>query len=384
MDRMIKISRGGLIDFEFHKVINSIPYLLPIKNNKIINLRTLEVSERLKTHNFTFECPVDFKQSEDLCMIHNFMSDICTNKEDLLEYLQRLLGYCLTGEISEKCFFIWYGPEADNGKSTLINILSTILGLMFNTISEDALKKGNNNNTPNSHTEELRPLIGSRCISLPEAKDSLEFNTSRLKSITGNDDISFRPIGKETIKIKALCKIIIPTNGMPKFDIDNAMMNRLKLMPFNAKFKKNPEIGEYKADDELVYDIMHKYLDLVFTWICIGASQWYKYGLTNPPDSVIEAKSGYIKDINPICDFADEMLEKTDISTRILFKDLYDCYKSYCDKNKTKPLSQKLFSYNMTLKFGANSKNNVGGKIYFYGLQIITEQYDPNILDSFN
>ena len=116
-------------DEEFETRLNKIPHLLPIKVGRIVNLKTLEVRERTREDFFSFELSVDYNcnKQDSHPNASKFFEEICCGNAELTNYLKRLLGYCLTGETSERSLFIWWG-EGMNGKSTVIDILKKILG----------------------------------------------------------------------------------------------------------------------------------------------------------------------------------------------------------------------------------------------------------------
>jgi putative DNA primase/helicase len=131
-------------DDEFESKINSEKFITPIKNGKVIDLRTKEIRTREKTDFFSFECPV--KLVEDTSMALKFLDSLSGGQKDHTDYLIRLCGYFMTGDVSHRGFYISWGVGC-NGKSSLINILKSILGKFFVSISEDVFIKKDKNTT---------------------------------------------------------------------------------------------------------------------------------------------------------------------------------------------------------------------------------------------
>ena len=166
------------INEEFEsKILNRTKYELPIKNGKVINFKTLEIRDRNIEDFWSFECPVEFlRQCEgnqtNLDCVQKFFNDICCGDTDLIDYHQRLWGYLLTGEVSDRSIHIFHGNGC-NGKSSIVNIHRKILSNFSVSLSEDiTLKKVGRGASP-----ELMDLLYSRCGSLPESDKKEELNS---------------------------------------------------------------------------------------------------------------------------------------------------------------------------------------------------------------
>jgi phage/plasmid-associated DNA primase len=163
---------------------------------------------------------------------------------------------------------------------------------------------------------------------------NLKFDDNRIKEITGNDYVAFRAIQSQTVKIKTQSKLLIPTNGMPTFNADQAMVNRFKLVPFDAVFSKTPNKleGEYLEDSELVESLKTTRLSELFTWLCQGAKAWYENGLATP-DLVKKTTTDYIGAIDPLTRFISEKLELVKTGDqRTTGGDLYKAYKDFLEE----------------------------------------------------
>jgi len=253
-------------DGKFEEKLNKNYQYLPIKNNRVINLKTLNIRERKREDYFTVELNVDYITTPILNAELYFKS-LMNNNMDLYNYLQRILGYCITGETMEKSLFVFHGA-GDNGKSALIDILYLILGPFSTALSDKVILK---KNTSNSTTPELVALIHTRVGVLNESNEDSALNAERVKALSGCDTIQCNPKYKDEFMFKPHCKIILCTNNRPTFNsTDLAMVNRLKLVPFEAKFEVNRNNNNY------IEEIKNKYLNEIFTWIAQGAALYYK------------------------------------------------------------------------------------------------------------
>lgn len=332
-----QILTGALkLDDKFEsKILNKSTNELPIKNGNIINLKTLEVRKRIKTDYFSFELDVEYLSNKEKDVskfkekeVLNFMSAICNNDKELIEYHKKLWGYMMTGEITDRAFYIFFG-EGCNGKSSIVNIFKGIMKNFVAQLSEDAIikKKASSGATP-----ELMPLLSARCSLLPESDKGDILNVSRIKTITGDDTIKARNLFQNQIEFKTQSKLILPTNFKPdiKNVDDKALFDRLRLIPFNCKFPKTKENTDY------IENLQLKFLSDFFTYFCHGACEWYITKDLKPCSIMIKEINEYKEDNNIYLKFVnenyisktkafyDELLQPEKPKWRILKSGVYD------------------------------------------------------------
>lgn len=280
-------------DFET-KIMNKSTHELPIKDGKIINLKTLEVRDRTKEDYWSFECPVSFLgEKADLSSVIKFFSDISCGSKDLMDYHRRMWGYLMTGEISDRSLHIFWG-DGCNGKSSIVNILGNIMGKFKCSLSEDVMIK----KTSRGASPELMPLLTARLGCLPESDKREELNSKRVKTITGDDVINARHLFGHPVEFKTQCKPIWATNHKPKINVeDKAILDRLKLVPFLARFEKSSENTRY------INDLQENHLDEFFTWFCIGARDWYSGNELIPCSEMNIEMDKYISENDAVGEF---------------------------------------------------------------------------------
>ena len=314
---------------EFLKKINNIAHLLPIKNNKVINLKTGMTENRISEHYFTFECPVNYIEGE-IPNADKFFLEIMNNNKESAKYLQKCLGYCITGEVKSRCMFICWG-EGSNGKSSVNDLLNLILGPLHVAGSKNVFVK--NENDSSSASPHLIPLIGARICTFCESDKQDKLNESLIKSLTGYDIISARPLYGSTIQFKPICKPIMMTNHKPIFNVDDqAILDRLKYIPFNARFVDNPKKGQYKKDSEFIEKLGNEFLSEVFTWLVKGSIEWYKDNKIIPPECILEETNNYINELDHIGQFIIDKCLIED-NCKIERSRLYEIYMNWCKDN---------------------------------------------------
>ncbi len=129
MRSIFSITKVNLLNPNWKQELDNNADLLPIKNGKIVELKSGTVRERTKEDKFSIECPVSFLDNQDsqFEIVENFLSELFNGNQQMVRYMQTLLGYCLTGHNSERSLFVCWS-EGVNGKGTLSNILKKIIG----------------------------------------------------------------------------------------------------------------------------------------------------------------------------------------------------------------------------------------------------------------
>lgn len=338
-----------LVSIGFTEKLNKIEHLFPIKNGKVIDLRTLGVRPRTMDDMFSIESPVEYLPKETYPVAEEFFKGICCGDKEYIDYLRHFCAYCLSGSIADRSFYILTGSGL-NGKSTLMTILNKILGAFYTPLSEDVMvsfdRKG-------GATPEILPLLYSRLGVLPESKDDVTLNCERVKRLTGSDVLTCRPLYQEEISFETQSKIVLMTNNLPKFNaFDKAMTDRIKILPFNAEFTNNP----------VYVDKLKENIDEIFTYILQGSLDlWKNRNLGTIPCIMREATKGYFKDNDTIALFIEDRCE-TGEDCKVGAKDIYDEYNNWCEVSKQKRMSRQSFSKVLEAKF--EKKRVMNGNVY--------------------
>lgn len=327
-----------LLDKDFKFKINSMSYLLPISNCKVINLKTLKVRDRMLNDYFDFELDVNY--TFNCTKAIDFFTKICNNNKDIINYLQKILGYSITAETTERSIYIFWG-KGSNGKSAIMDLINTVFNKFYQTVDRKVFMKDKNNS---NHTSHLVPLMNCRIACYCESEDGDKLNSGLIKSLTGNDLITCRQLYGEQFTFKPFAKYFILTNNKPQFSAsDSALIDRICFIHFNAKFVDDPKENEFKKDPKLIDELKTKYKDEIFSWICQGAYEYYKLLSKNKrikvPEIIKKAKEEYIKEMDNVMLFINEKCCIDEIS-RIPRTELYNYYinwyKDNIDNNKPK------------------------------------------------
>jgi P4 family phage/plasmid primase-like protien len=381
---VLNFFRHRVIDEEFTSKINiNNHHFLPLAKINL-NLKTGEKSERTKEQYFTKALKFDNIDyinvtDEEYIKVDNFFLDICTGSEAKKKYLQKILGYFISGNVSfGRCFFIFYG-EGRNGKSAIIEVIQQIFDYYCQAIDVSIIIKRGKKNSGQA-SPELEVLdYGLRLAILSETDDNEHLNESLIKNITGYDKISYRGLYKKQKDFRTEAKLCMLTNNKPYFSLSQSMVDRIRFINFKSRFGdddiKFDSLGNkinknyYKADPNLVLQLKTVYIKYVLAWIIEGAKQFFNDEHMNIPDDpeLITENMSYINEMDSYKRFLDEYIIITNNEQdKVLSSRINELYKKFCiDEGipsiKLSKLKQLLLN---DFKFKKNSTN------YFYGMQL--------------
>lgn len=289
-----------------------------------------------------------------------FLFRIMAGNDELIRFLQRAVGYSLTGETVEQCLFILYGHGA-NGKSTFLETMVRLLGDGYaaGTPTETIMLKRFDGGIPN----DIARLKGARFVNVNEVEQGRRMAESKVKQMTGGDTITARFMRGEFFDFIPEYKLWIRANHKPEITgTDNAIWRRIRLIPFEV------EIPPAEQDPYLLDKLKDEYPGIL-TWAVNGCMAWQQDRL-NPPQAVTKATADYREEMDTIGHFLTEKTESAD--SFILVKTLYQAYGAWCEENGDKPITQRIFSRAITEK-GYSSQHTRQGN-GFTGLTLITQR----------
>jgi len=162
-------------------------------------------------------------------------------------FIQRAIGYTLTGNTREQCLFFAYGLGS-NGKSTLLTVLQTILGEYgIGAKPETFMVKKDDGGANN----DVAALMGARGVIAGELEDGKRFAESALKAMTGTDMLTARFLHKEFFDFKPAFKLWLQGNHKPTIrGTDEGIWRRVRLVPFTQTITDDEK--DRTIDDRLL------------------------------------------------------------------------------------------------------------------------------------
>jgi len=334
--------------------------------NGLINLKSGE----LHTHNRDRMCskitPVIFNPESSSQLWESFLARVMGNDTEMLDYLQRVVGYSLCGLTSEQVFFFLHGSGA-NGKSVFIETIQNLLGdYGQGTRTETIMSNGKG--VPN----DIAALAGARFVAANETGERQRFNESLIKDLTGGDTLTARFLRQEFFDFKPEFKLFIRGNHKPVISgTDNGIWRRIHLIPFTE------QITEEEKDPNLLEKLRVE-LSGILAWAVKGCLKWRQHGL-NPPEKVLDAVSEYRTEMDVLGEFITECCVcKDSVTTNAT--DLYKRYQQWCLDTGHSALNTTNFGGRMVTN-GFDKKKS--GTVRYIGVGILSKNVDGlDCLDS--
>jgi putative DNA primase/helicase len=186
------------------------PSLLTIGNGTI-NLRTGKLRHADPDDLITRATYIRYDASAACPRWLQFLGEIFPGDSSLIEFIQRAVGYSLTGDTREQCMFILHGNGA-NGKSTFLETVRRLLGPHATTTPFATFMVQRNVGAPRN---DLAALVGTRLVIASEAGQEASFDEAVIKQVTGQDKIACRYLYGEFFEYTPQFKIWLATNYKP-------------------------------------------------------------------------------------------------------------------------------------------------------------------------
>lgn len=285
---------------------------LPCKGGLVIDLKTLQTKPAEPEDYIKTFCPTVWKPDADCPLFKQFLVDVTLGDQDIVAFLQRLIGYISLGEPMEEIIVILYGPEGRNGKGTLCQILEYVLGPIARTFKAEMLLLQSSTRNAASASPDKAMLEGCRFAIFSEINKGRKIDPSEVKNLSGRDTISCRRLFSNIdLAIRPSHTMVLQTNFLPRAPADDsALWARTVVVPFNAHFTKNPDPDNpnHKLADESLKERLKSESQGILKWIVEGAAIYAEQGL-NIPEQVLLATGEYRRDSDAIAKFFDECCE---------------------------------------------------------------------------
>ncbi|HOK03229.1 MAG TPA: phage/plasmid primase, P4 family [Spirochaetota bacterium] len=277
-----------------------------------------------------------------------FLDYILAGNDELIEYIQKLVGYCLTGSIDQQILPILYGTGS-NGKTTFMKVLEGLLGeyCIYSDISSFVASQ--NSSTRN----DLARMKGSRLVLTTEFEHNQNISEALIKKVTGGEKITCRFLYGEYFDYTPTFKIMMATNYKPRVKgTDEGIWRRIHLIPFTVR------ITEENRKENYAQELLEE-LSGILNWAIEGCLKWQSDKLKKPA-AVEEATSDYRMEMDDLADFLDACCETAD-NSKTRSSELFDAYIRWCYKNDIKDqLTQKAFSKELEERGYRKKRDSMG------------------------
>lgn len=318
------------------------PYLFNVKNGTL-NLETGELQQHNPKDYLSKCADVVYNPTEKEERFDVFINEITEGKKERAEALQRSLGYAMQGKANEECFFVALGTTTRNGKGTLFDTVKGVFGdygtqIDFATLARTGSKDGSR------ATPDVARLRGRRLVLCNEPDKGSCFNEALIKQLTGNNDVTARPMYGDTIEYKPIFKIFITANSMPTIADDSIFeSNRLKIILFNRHFTEEEQDKTLK--DKLRTENAKS---AILNWLLAGYSKYRLFGGLGTTNEMKQLADKYKQENDYIQLYIDERLILYSVddtnAPKTTLKVITEDYKIWCEQmNIQKPLAYKSF-----------------------------------------
>ena len=332
-----------------HRAFDNNTDLFNCKNGTL-NLTTGEFRSHDPRDFITMMSGVTYDPNATCPRWEQFISEVMCNDSDLARYLQKALGYALTGDTSLECLFILYGATSRNGKGTTMETFLKIVGDYGKTSNPEILAAKLGASNSSGPSEEIARLVGARFVNISEPEKKVTFNAALVKRMTGNDTLNARFLHENSFDFRPNFKIFINTNYKPNVnDMVLFESGRLKIIPFKRHFEEQEQDKDLKALFALPENLAG-----IFNWCLEGCHQFRAERLNDPP-AVIEATKAYRDESDRIGQFITDCIEVGEAyEVRTVYA--YNRYKEWCEARGYRAESDKNFNASMQRFFEIKKK----------------------------
>lgn len=287
-----------------------------------------------------------------------FLFDTTGGDSELIDYLHRLSGYCLTGVTHEQTLSFIHGPGG-NGKGTFINAIAGIMGDYHTSASMTTFTASQNER----HSTDIAMLVGARLVTASETEAGKRWDEARVKNLTGGDPITARFMRMDNFTYMPQFKLLFIGNHQPEVrDVDEAMKRRVQMVPFIIK---------PKVRDNFLADKLRAEWPSILGWMIRGCLAWQKTGL-RPPGAVLASTDTYFADEDAVGRWiAERCDEAPDIDA--LTQELFDSWREWANQNGEYVGSLKRFSAALVSRGLRRFRESATRRRGFVGLRVLPQ-----------
>jgi putative DNA primase/helicase len=337
------------------------PWLFNVANGTI-DLKTGNLRPHSREDLLTKIAPVEYLPNATRPMWERFIADVLPDP-DVRRFVQKAVGYSLTGSIREQIMLFLYGTGA-NGKSVLLTVLLWLLGDYGMQATPDVLVA----HGTDRHPTELADLCGKRLVATIEVEEGRQLAESLVKWLTGGDTIRARRLYENHWSFQPTHHIWLVANHRPVVrGQDYALWRRLRLVPFTVTIpeeQRDPDLAE-KLKDEAAG---------ILAWAVEGCLAWQREGL-QAPVGVKVATDTYKSEQDTVGRFiTDKCIEGP--HGRVKAGDLYREYRSWAEAAGERPMTQTAFGTRLGDRGLAREKDRTGW--WWVGLALVTTEHEDD------
>jgi putative DNA primase/helicase len=330
------------------------PMLLNVQTGTI-NLETGDELPHDPKYMLTKMAPVDFDRLATAPRWLTFLDEVFNKDEDLIRFVQKAIGYSMTGSVAEQVVFICYGL-GENGKSSFLNAIRGLLGdyaknTPFSSFEADAHQ--------GAASHDLASLHGARFVTAIESEQDKRLAEARVKAVTGGDPVTCRFLYKDFFTYTPEWAVFFAVNHKPEVrGVDRAIWRRIRLIPFTQSYPKGDKTlaGRLKAESSGILN-----------WALEGLRLYLAEGL-EPPAIVRQAVQEYREEMDILGEFiSEEAVLAKDAS--VMVSPFYSAYVDFSVRRGEKPMTMNRFSRQLVERGFTKEATRKGKQFIGIGLE---------------
>jgi putative DNA primase/helicase len=323
------------------------PWLVGAQNG-VIDLRTGGLRPGRPEDRITLRVRAPFDPEAECPLWDRTIEEIFEGDGSLIAYVDRFIGYSLTGDCREEALAFCWG-EGANGKGTLMNTVGWLFGDLADDLPFSAFELHSRASIPN----DIAKIVGKRFVTASETGETQQLNESRVKALTGRDPVTARFLYGDFFTFQPVAKFWLAANHKPKVNDDSeGFWRRLHLIPFTASF-----IGR---EDKTLKDRLRLEAAGILAREVQGCLAWQREGL-NPPNAVRAATKAYRDEADLLAPFFDARCVLHP-AAKVQASKLFASYQGWCDECQMRDrerLSLRDFGTRLKKQFASDDGRHV-------------------------
>ena len=301
--------------------------------NGTLDLRTGNLRPARREDFITKLTAVPFEPSAACPKFLQFLKWAMRGDEETIAYLQKFIGYALTGDVSEELLAVFVGDGA-NGKSTLLMTLLDLMGDYGGKARSELLVSMQGRD--GAASPDVAALVGKRFVAVSETDDGCLLSEAVIKTVVSNELIAARRLQHAPFYFHPSHKIVLATNHRPRVrGTDNGIWRRLALVPFDATMDDENKVANFREK------VLRPELQGIFAWAVQGCLRWQREGLKTS-ERIREAVSTYRTDMDTVGQWLDERTTP-DAAAVVPLAHLYGDYETWARLERLPALGTRRF-----------------------------------------
>jgi putative DNA primase/helicase len=335
------------------------PFLLNCANGTL-DIRTRELRDHDPADRLTKVTVGAYHPDADQGAWRAFLEQVLPDADER-DYLQRVIGQSVYGQVREHLFPVLIGTGA-NGKGTAYGAMTHALGDYAQVINPDLLMVRERGGIGGP---EMMTLLGARLVIGSETEEGRKLDEATMKRLTGGDELTARRLYSPPVSWRPSHQLVYVTNALPKVKgNDPAVWRRIRVVPFDVVVP--PEDRDPKLPETLAL-----HADAVLAWIIAGHYDYEDNGGMREPASVVRATDGYRAESDAVAQFiADECETGPHYHARA--RDLFARWQSWASRNGAETLTEKAFAAELE-RLGHEARRTKAGMVRV-GLRPLSSQ----------